>query len=464
MVVSRLRIRMAIWFGTALLFSLTLLDSALYLYLRHNADAAFTSGLRQAAAEVAGAIQMEIDEGASVPLPVVASEVLDEWPRSDLAYAVIDDARGRVAWRGSSAMSSMFDSLLAASSGRSLSLVLVDAAAGVRFVSTRPTASAHFSVVAGSTTGALVEQNRALAGWLFVSLPVMLLFSMVTGYLFSSRALLPLQEVTDAIDRMGPADLAERLPVPQPRDEIGELSARFNELLGRLQTAQENSRRFLGELAHQIKTPLTLVKGESSLVLDRSRQPHEYEQALRRIGRAADQMTYRVQDLLLLAEARIGGPPSADDTIELDSLAVECAELMGLRARHEGRGLKLERVEPVEATGNAQLLQEALLELIENAVRHGSPDTTIGISAYRAGNMACLSVSSAGMPFAVTRETPNPGSDSVQKRGAGAGGLGLSIIGWIARVHDGEIVHQREHDLNVVSLRWPGAQQTVVEE
>lgn len=456
MAVSRLRINMAIWFGTALLIGLALLDTGLYLYLRHNADAVFSSALRQAAAEVAGAIETEIEEGAPIPLAAMAAEVLDEWPRSDLAYAVFNDAPGRLAWRGSAAMSRAFDAALAAGAGGVQSRTFDDPAAGVRFVSTQSTASPTFFVAAGAPTSLLVEQERALGAWLFASLPVLVLFSMFAGYLFSSRALLPLREVTRTIDGIGPANLADRLPVRQPVDEIGELSTRFNELLGRLQAAQESSRRFLGEVAHQIKTPLTLVKGEASLVLDRSRPAVEYEQALRRIGRAADQITYRVQDLLLLAEARLSSSPAADDIVELDSLVVECAELMGRRARHEGRRLEIRRVEPVEAAGNAQLLQEALVELIENAVRHGSVDAAIEISAFREGDNACLSVASAGEPFTLAVKGREPGQDAAADPTAG-GGLGLSIVGWIAGVHGGQIHHRREQRRNVVSLCWPAA-------
>ncbi|MGD8327870.1 MAG: histidine kinase dimerization/phospho-acceptor domain-containing protein [Acidobacteriota bacterium] len=334
--------------------------------------------------------------------------------------------------------------------------MLDDEALGVRFARVASTTGTGFSVAAGASTRSLVEKNRVLGGWLFASLPVLVLFSMITGYVFSRRALQPLHEVAAAIGGIGPSDLAARLPVRRPVDEIGQLTTRFNELLSRLETAQGNSRRFLAEVAHQIKTPLTLVKGEASLLLDRSPKSQDYETALRRIGRAADQIDYRVRDLLLLAEARIGSAPAVRDTIELDTLAVECAELMSGRAHEEGYELRLARVDPVEACGNAQLLREALVELLENAVRHGAQRTTIEISAYLQGNVANLAVSSAGLPFA-SPSIPGHADPAGTPEAVREQGLGLSIVGWIARVHDGEVVHRHVGDRNVVGLRWPKA-------
>jgi signal transduction histidine kinase len=386
----------------------------------------------------------------------MASEVLGEWPRNDLAYAVLDPAGRRIAWRGSDSMSRAFDSLLQAPPSGSPAGVLEDAALGIRFVRVVSTKGTGFSVAAGAATTPLVEENRVLGVWLFASLPVLVLFSVITGYVFSRRALQPLHEVAAAIGCIGPSDLAERLPVRQPVDEIGQLTTRFNELLARLETAQGNSRRFLAEVAHQIKTPLTLVKGEASLLLDRSSTSRDYETALRRIGRAADQIDYRVRDLLLLAEARTGNAPAVADTIELDTLAVECAELMSGRAHEEGYELQLEHVDPVEASGNSRLLREALVELLENAVRHGTQHTTIAISAYLDGDAANLSVSSAGMPLSTSSIVGNPDAAGAPEAD-GEQGLGLSIVGWIARVHGGELVHRRDGDRNVIGLRWPKA-------
>ncbi len=445
MPVSRLRIRLAIWYGTALLIGLTLLDSALYLFLRQRADIRFTADLTRAAVELATAVDLEASESARDKLAELASEVLGEWPRSDLTYLVLD-GRGRELARGGISPAGGPPDWTAGGMGRPRAgTVTDDRTADVRYVLAAPPRADDFLVVAGASRQPLEQEGRMLATWLLASLPLMLFFSLGAGYLFSRRALVPLRAITRAIDGIDPGALDRRLPVGSPADELDELSARFNGLLGRLQAAQESNRRFLSEVAHQIRTPLTIVRGESSLGLGRPREGEEYRLALRRIGQAAEQMAYRVKDLLLLAEAQVTGPPPVDAEVELDGLALECAELMNGRAREEGRGLRLGRIEPVTAQGNPQLLQEVLLELLENALRHGRPEVEITVSAYREGERACLAVSSGGEPIEGAGEEEGPAGER----------LGLSIVHWIAHLHSGRLDYQHRDGENVFTLCWP---------
>ena len=171
----------------------------------------------------------------------------------------------------------------------------------------------------------------------------------------------------------------------------------------------------------------------------------EYRDALRRIQRAAEQMGRRVDDLLLLARAEAGERPPVQDVVELDGLVLECADLMRRRAETLGRALELDRVEPAQVTGHDGLLREGLLELLENALRHGGGERPVRISAYVAAGQACIAVASDGPAFA----PPGDGAD------ASRAGLGISILQWIADVHRGALRVDRRDGVNVVRLEWP---------
>ena len=235
--------------------------------------------------------------------------------------------------------------------------------------------------------------------------------------------------LTQAIEQLAPDDLRRRLPVRQPPDEIDRLADRFNGLLERLADARDRNRTFLARAAHQLKTPLTVLRGESALGLERPRDNETYQAILERVRRAADQMSHRVEDLFLLAQAEAGEQPPMGDTVELDGLALECTDLMRGRAQQAQRTLELDRVDGDVARGNEFLLREALLELIENAVRHGA-ERPIRVSAYCEEERAHLQVASAGAPIpsAVIESPSNSSGDQ---------GLGLSILHWIARAHGG---------------------------
>jgi signal transduction histidine kinase len=236
--------------------------------------------------------------------------------------------------------------------------------------------------------------------------------------------------------------------VRTPPDEIDRLADRFNGLLERLAQARDRNRTFLLRAAHQLKTPLTVVRGESTLGLERPRDNATYHAILERVRRAAEQMSHRVDDLLLLAQAEAGDRPPIDDAVELDGLALECADLMRGRAQLAGRSLELERVDAVVARGNEPLLREAVLELIENAVKYGGPKRSIRVSAYCEHERAHLAVASMGVPIPddVFGTPPRP---------EGGGGLGLSIVDWIARVHGGELSYHHADETNTLQLVWP---------
>jgi signal transduction histidine kinase len=297
-------------------------------------------------------------------------------------------------------------------------------------------------VVARSTRD-IEELGELLGRWLLLSIPGVTLFALIAGYLLARRALTPVRDMTAAITRIEPDDLTRRLPVREPPDELDDLAAQFNDMLARLTRARERNRAFIAQAAHQLKTPLTIVRGESELGLDRTRDPEEYRVTLQRVRQAADQMARRVEGLFLLAQADAGERPPLTDTIELDGLALESADLMRGRAQRAHRSLELDRVESAVAYGNEQLLREALLELLENALKHGA-DGAVRISAYNEGDRAHIAVASAG-----------PAIDASTRPRVDGGGLGLSILRWIADLHGGDLTYVSAAGVNTFTLAWP---------
>jgi signal transduction histidine kinase len=169
-----------------------------------------------------------------------------------------------------------------------------------------------------------------------------------------------------------------------------------------------------------------------------------------RIRSAAEQMRRRVDELFLLAEAQAGERVRLDDDVELDGLVLECTDLMRGRASDLGRTLAIGRAEHVVVRGNEALLKEALVELLENGCRHGKDGSTVTVSSYAGTEIALLEVQSAGEPFGL------PSRDGAQT----PSGLGLQIVEWIARSHDGELRLSREGERNVLTVQLPVRQRT----
>lgn len=444
MPLSRLRLRLAIWFAVAFLLGLSLLDLTLYGYLRVEADRRLTRALKSVATELIQAVRLELAETPEAGLAAAAEEAFREWPAPPGAYVVVDSGGGILAEHGPSAW-------LAASRGAGLTLPVVDLASASRDPFRRLVAwsepAPRFGVIVLGSAADIAEENASLAWWLALSTPLALLLGLGGGYVLSRRALLPVEDLGTAIAQVSPTSLEQRLTVNHPPDELDQLALQFNALLGRLEEAQLQNRQFLRQAAHQIRTPLALVMGEASLALQ---DPGgDRVAALRRIRLAADQMQRRVEELFLLAEARTGPPPPLDEAVELDGLALEAAEIMRGRASALGRRLELQEMAPAMTLGNSSLLREAVLELIENALRHGEAGSVVDLSVSDAGAEVRLTVANTGPPLDLEDVAGDPLAAS------GSHGLGLSIVQWIARLHGGRLETRAVGTSNHATLVLP---------
>jgi signal transduction histidine kinase len=441
MPISRLRLQLAAWFAAAVLVAVAVVNITLYVYLRRDAESRFTGQLQAAGQGVLAAVRRELDENSESPAQA-ATATLDEWPAGAEAFTITTDD-GHTSTRGSTAL---LGAISRTANGRrpgEVWAVRTSDEVRARLTVVSDTLSPPLRVVVARSTKDVEELGELLGRWLILSIPGVSLFALVAGYLLARRALTPVREMTAAITRIEPDDLTRRLPVREPPDELDDLAAQFNDMLLRLTRARERNRAFIAQAAHQLKTPLTIVRGESELGLDRTRDPEEHRVTLQRVRQAADQMARRVDGLFLLAQADAGERPTLTDEVELDGLALESADLMRGRAQRARRSLELDRVESAVAYGNAQLLREALIELVENALKYGG-DGPVRISAYNEGDRAYLAVASAGPPIA---PSARPRLDG--------GGLGLSILRWIAGVHHGELQYAAAAGVNTFTLTWP---------
>ncbi len=428
MPLSRLRLRLAGSFALAFTGGLLLLSGTLVLYTRRQSDLRLTRELRSEAGALASAIRLEFEEQPPDGVEGAARAALEEWPTRPEAFAVYTSEGHRIATTGPGSLTRLLPETLAADDTGSADLL--DGTPHVRLVPYEA-ADPRFRVMAAGVATRLDAETEGVGLWLLASMPITVVLSLIGGYLLSRYALKDVSRLEQAIGQIGPDALESRLPVHEPPDELDGLARRFNALLERLQDSRAQNQRFLEQAAHQIRTPLTLVLGEADLALGEAPSPSTRGEALRRIRLAATQMRRRVEELLLLARASTGQRAPRTDTVELDGLALECADLMRARAQALGRKLELYRVDPLVLTASEPLLREAMVELLENACRHGSPVSPVRLSVYRDGDDAVIEVGNAVRGDAVWPSSPSSGR-----------GLGLQVVGYIAHEHGGRLVHR----------------------
>lgn len=440
MPLSRLRLRLSAAFALAFVLSLVILDAALFLLLRRDGERQLTHRLQVSATQVADALTREFNEAPQLGLLGAARETFRELPATPDAFVVYDGTGARLAAKGPT-------SAVAPAAWRAGEPAVMDRSSGpggdLRLVVDRPHAPgpAAFRVLAIGARRPTEERLEGLGWWMMAMAPLAVALGLVAGYALVRQALRPIDTLEHAVAALDPTDLARRLPVGDPPDELDRLAVRFNELLARLDQAQQRNRRFVQRAAHQLKTPLTVVLGEADLSLSEPYEGAIQRQGMRRVHTAAHQMRRRVDELLLLAEAQAGEQIPLDDLVELDGLALECADLMRGRAAQTHRSLMLGEVEALTVRGSDRLLREGLIELIENACRHGAPEPEILISVYAEGAVAWVDVASGGAPVPAALLETTPGDDGMH--------LGLAIVRWIAEQHGGQLRHEHRRGVNV---------------
>ena len=439
MQISRLRLRLAAWFGAAFLLGLLVLDVGFLTYARRKANAKLTREVSSAALDLSLAIIEERAARRGPTSDAVVREVLGEWPPGPDVIAVYDQAGHLLGSRGDSGLvRAIGAAAIGGSRDGSMDLPLNDEGR-LRVAWVREGPTPGVTILTASSTAGTQEDQETLIGWLLLSLPLIGLSATAAGYALARRALRPVRAMAEELDAIDPQRIDRRLPTGTPPDELDQLASHFNSLLDRLAGARETSRRFLAQAAHQLRTPLTVVRGESSLGLDRPRTPDDYRAALRRINLAAEQMSRRVSELFLLAEAEAGELPALTDRVELDGLVMEAADLMRGRAAGLGRTLEFGTMDDVPVLGAESLLREAVMELLENACRHGIAQQPVLITVSRAGARARVEVTNAGPPFP---DGPTQG-------------LGLSIVRWVTEIHGGTVGIERRGATNAVTLDLP---------
>jgi heavy metal sensor kinase len=288
--------------------------------------------------------------------------------------------------------------------------------------------------------GHLVQDSiDSLRNSLLLILPLVLGLCVAGGYWLAGRALGPMASVTAALNAIQPSNLHSRLPVSPVPDEIARLSAVINALLERLERASATERRFASDAAHELRTPLAVLRTGLEVALARERSPDQNRNALTSAHREVLSLCRIADELLMLA--RLNGEVSFDRSrVNLRDVVAEVVSAVEPLAQSQESQLRLNAADDVVVNGNAGHLRRLLVNLLDNALKftpaHGSIDVTLA----RKNGAATLSVADTG-PGIPARELPfifdrffrgasSPGKGS---------GLGLSFCKEIARLHGGEI-------------------------
>jgi two-component system, OmpR family, sensor kinase len=295
-------------------------------------------------------------------------------------------------------------------------------------------------VVVGASLEPRTQALADLRQQLFIGGPVTLLVAALAGYLLGAAALRPVDAMSERAASISVARPGRRLPVPRADDEVARLGGRLNDMLERLESALERERSLVSNASHELRTPLALMKTEIELALAEPTSAPVLAAALRSAGEETDRLAQLADDLLLLARIDSGALPIRRSSVSACELLEAITVRFRTRASNAGRTIEVTAPSDLTVLADRRRLEQALSNLVENALRHGRGKILIEASV-RSGLLE-LRVADEGegfepsfIPRAFDRFSRGKSRD-----GPTGVGLGLAIVGTVAEAHGGEAV------------------------
>jgi heavy metal sensor kinase len=442
-----LRVRLTLWYGTALALVLVIFGGALYAVLSRGLRDQIDRSLEEAAAVAVRAVEQH-RVGPFLPFEELAAEfpelaVLDKTfqifspvgkitiqspnlGRQDIPLsptALASALNGRATFE-----SARFQD---GSSFRLLSVPIWQNGVLVNIVQV------------GTSLQPIEEMLHRLVLVLLVSAPIALAASLGGGWFLADRALRPVEAIAQAAQRIAAGDLTQRLAVPSSSDEVGRLAAIFNEMIARLEASFRQVRQFSADASHELRTPLTVIKGEAELALRRPRPAEDYKLVLESTLEEIDRMTQIVDELLFLSRADLGEVAIESLPVRLDVLVEDIQRQAAVLGQEHGVQVTVGTVVPAIVQGDELRLRELLLNLVDNAVKYSRPGGKVEIALGCEGATARLAVTDQGIGIPPEEQRRIFDrfyrTDAARAHAKKGTGLGLSICKWIAVAHHGRI-------------------------
>ncbi len=300
---------------------------------------------------------------------------------------------------------------------------------------------------------------------LIIAVPSALMIASLGGQFLANKALKPVDRITQTAREITSHNLDKRIEPPKVKDEISRLIETFNEMISRLDQSFQQVKQFTADASHELKTPLTILKGEVEVALRKERSLQDYEQVLRSNLEEINRMSQIVEDLLLLSKAEMGEIKLKHERINLTEILNEVVSQMSLLAKVKNIAIGTSNhSENIHIIGDGLRIRELFLNLIENGIKYteegGSLHITLSKESINGKKDVSISSEKEGESYAkiifsdtgigISKEDQTKifnrfyRVDKARSREAGGTGLGLSICKWIVEAHRGEITVESE--------------------
>jgi myo-inositol-hexaphosphate 3-phosphohydrolase/signal transduction histidine kinase len=267
---------------------------------------------------------------------------------------------------------------------------------------------------------------------------VALLLASLTAFGVARAALRPVEGMRRQAAAISGAKPGRRLPVPATRDELSRLGETLNAMLVRLEGALAHERAFVADASHELRTPLAILKTELDLAMEGAHSPEELDMTIRSAAEETERLVRLAEDLLVISSSEQGELPVVRERTEVKALLTTVLHRYERRAYERGCALEIEAPPDIAVTADPLRLEQALGNMVDNALRHGGGNVLLAARARDA--RIELHVVDEGPGFApeFLGRAFERFSRADQARSGHGTGLGLAVVESIAVAHGGQ--------------------------
>jgi heavy metal sensor kinase len=295
--------------------------------------------------------------------------------------------------------------------------------------------------------GELLDPVETMLDRLFLQLawglPLAIFIIAGGGYLLVRRALTPVEQITQAAERITQHNLSERLPVSNSGDELERLSVSLNRMITRLDDAFQNSKRFVADASHDLRTPLTILRGELENFAGDARLDSELRERAASLLEEVVHLGKIVEQLFTLSRLDDGEAQTEWTRFDLTELAQTTVGQMNLLAEDKGISISCDASQPMFVKGNHVRLKQVVVNLLDNAIKYTPENGAIQLRVHGVNGHAVLEVKDNGigippdaLPHIFERFFR---VDKARSADSESAGLGLSIVKSICTAHGAEV-------------------------
>lgn len=296
--------------------------------------------------------------------------------------------------------------------------------------------------------------NSTLENLIYILLfivPVILVLSIIGGYFLIYKSFLPIEKLLQNLKNINASDLSKRLESKNKNDEIDLLSQEINNLLQRLEISFDKVSQFSSDASHELKTPLTIIRGEIEIALRKDRSSNEYKDTLSNCLDELITIQQTIDDLLFLAKNEHEVLEQNEEEIYLDEVSLEAYKEMQTFAKLKNIKLECQIKEPLQIKGHHKLLKIAIKNILKNAITFSHENSTVTISNYQDKGNQIICIEDKGI--GISKEDQEKifdkfyRTDKSRNKESGGTGLGMSIVEKVVKIHKGVIKLQSEENL-----------------